>query len=184
MTPETLSGWVSDPAARKRYIEAFEQSDFEAMLNYYKRNYPRESGPSAAAARTAESEDAGADVPRPERSGTPCRRLVRDMEMGGKGSHAGHRAGGRPFRPAGRCRSGNQDDAVVVVNANDPLGAGVATESLRSLAQEGRPVHDYLERRGLLRPGHGEQHKPPAVGPVFSCPRRSGALSYQCMQFR
>jgi len=44
MTPETLSGWVTDPAARKRYVEAFKQSDFEAMLNYYKRNYPREAG--------------------------------------------------------------------------------------------------------------------------------------------
>ena len=44
MTAENLSGWVRDPAARKRYIEAFKQSDFEAMLNYYKRNYPRQSG--------------------------------------------------------------------------------------------------------------------------------------------
>jgi len=49
MTPQTLSGWVKDPAARKRYVEAFERSDFEAMLNYYKRNYPRESGPDAPA---------------------------------------------------------------------------------------------------------------------------------------
>jgi len=44
MTPQTLSGWVTDAAARKRYVEAFEKSDFEAMLNYYKRNYPRGSG--------------------------------------------------------------------------------------------------------------------------------------------
>ena len=44
MTPQTLSGWVTDAAARKRYVEAFEQSDFEAMLNYYKRNYPRAFG--------------------------------------------------------------------------------------------------------------------------------------------
>jgi pimeloyl-ACP methyl ester carboxylesterase len=44
MTPETLSGWVTNPAARKRYIEAFARSDFEAMLNYYKRNYPRATG--------------------------------------------------------------------------------------------------------------------------------------------
>jgi pimeloyl-ACP methyl ester carboxylesterase len=44
MTPQTLSGWVTDPAARKRYVEAFGKSDFEAMLNYYKRNYPRASG--------------------------------------------------------------------------------------------------------------------------------------------
>jgi pimeloyl-ACP methyl ester carboxylesterase len=47
MTAETLSGWVSDPAARKRYIDAFGRSDFEAMLNYYKRNYPRGSGADA-----------------------------------------------------------------------------------------------------------------------------------------
>jgi pimeloyl-ACP methyl ester carboxylesterase len=46
MTPETLSFWVRDPVARKRYIEAFQRSDFEAMLNYYKRNYPQ-AGPDA-----------------------------------------------------------------------------------------------------------------------------------------
>lgn len=51
MTPETLSGWVSDPEARKRYVEAFERSDFTAMLNYYKANYPRiEPGSEAPAA--------------------------------------------------------------------------------------------------------------------------------------
>jgi pimeloyl-ACP methyl ester carboxylesterase len=44
MTAQTLSGWVTDPAARARYVEAFGKSDFEAMLNYYKRNYPRASG--------------------------------------------------------------------------------------------------------------------------------------------
>jgi len=48
MTPQTLSGWVTDPAARARYVEAFGRSDFEAMLNYYKRNYPA-SGPDAPA---------------------------------------------------------------------------------------------------------------------------------------
>jgi pimeloyl-ACP methyl ester carboxylesterase len=50
MTPETLAGWVRDPAARKRYVDAFKQSDFDAMLNYYKRNYPRDAGPDAPAA--------------------------------------------------------------------------------------------------------------------------------------
>lgn len=40
MTPQTLSSWVSDAAAREKYVEAFERSDFTAMLNYYKRNYP------------------------------------------------------------------------------------------------------------------------------------------------
>jgi pimeloyl-ACP methyl ester carboxylesterase len=47
MTPENLSGWVRDPDARKRYVEAFQRSDFEAMLNYYKRNYPRAAGADA-----------------------------------------------------------------------------------------------------------------------------------------
>ena len=41
LTAEALSGWVKDPEAKKKYIEAFQRSDFEAMLNYYKRNYPR-----------------------------------------------------------------------------------------------------------------------------------------------
>jgi pimeloyl-ACP methyl ester carboxylesterase len=31
---------VQDPAIRARYVEAFKKSDFEAMLNYYKQNYP------------------------------------------------------------------------------------------------------------------------------------------------
>lgn len=53
MTPETLAGWVRDPAAKKLYVEAFGRSDFDAMLNYYKKNYPSsqpgESPPSALA---------------------------------------------------------------------------------------------------------------------------------------
>jgi epoxide hydrolase 4 len=44
MTAENLAGWVRDPGARKRYVDAFTRSDFDAMLNYYKRNYPRQSG--------------------------------------------------------------------------------------------------------------------------------------------
>ena len=36
-----LSRWVKDPKARARYVEAFKRSDFEAMLHYYKQNYPR-----------------------------------------------------------------------------------------------------------------------------------------------
>jgi pimeloyl-ACP methyl ester carboxylesterase len=49
MTPETLSGWVTDANARQRYVEAFGRSDFEAMLNYYKQNYPRGTGADAPA---------------------------------------------------------------------------------------------------------------------------------------
>ncbi len=42
VTAEGLTFWVKDPEAKKKYIEAFKRSDLEAMLNYYKRNYPRE----------------------------------------------------------------------------------------------------------------------------------------------
>ena len=42
MKVEQLAFWVKDPKAREVYIEAFKRSDIEAMLNYYKRNYPRE----------------------------------------------------------------------------------------------------------------------------------------------
>ena len=37
-----LAAWVTDPEARKKYIEAFDRSDFPAMMAFYKRNYPRE----------------------------------------------------------------------------------------------------------------------------------------------
>jgi len=41
LTAKGLSRWVKDSKARAHYIEAFKRSDFEAMLNYYKQNYPR-----------------------------------------------------------------------------------------------------------------------------------------------
>jgi len=42
LTSEGLAFWMKDAKAKARYVEAFQHSDFEAMLNYYKRNYPRE----------------------------------------------------------------------------------------------------------------------------------------------
>ena len=44
LTAEGLAGWVTDESARARYVEAFERSNFEAMLNYYKANFPSTSG--------------------------------------------------------------------------------------------------------------------------------------------
>ncbi len=41
LSAEFLSAWVADPSARARYLTAFQRSDFEAMLNYYRANYPR-----------------------------------------------------------------------------------------------------------------------------------------------
>ncbi|HKH76432.1 MAG TPA: alpha/beta hydrolase [Rubrobacteraceae bacterium] len=42
LSAERLARWVSDPESRGKYVEAFRCSDFEAMLYYYKRHYPRE----------------------------------------------------------------------------------------------------------------------------------------------
>jgi pimeloyl-ACP methyl ester carboxylesterase len=42
VSPEQIAFWVKDPEAKKKYVEAFKRSDIDAMLNYYKRNYPRE----------------------------------------------------------------------------------------------------------------------------------------------
>jgi len=42
LTPEMLSTWLPDIAPREKYIQALGRSDIEAMLHYYKRNYPRE----------------------------------------------------------------------------------------------------------------------------------------------
>jgi pimeloyl-ACP methyl ester carboxylesterase len=39
---EQWVGWVKDPAVRAKYVEAMKRSDAEGMLNYYKRNYPKE----------------------------------------------------------------------------------------------------------------------------------------------
>lgn len=41
LTAEGLAFWVTDPEAKKRYVEAFKRSSFEGMLNYYKANYPK-----------------------------------------------------------------------------------------------------------------------------------------------
>ena len=62
MTPQTLSGWVRDEDARKHYVEAFERSDFDAMLAYYKRNYPREGGGGIGQAEGQETSRLGMPV--------------------------------------------------------------------------------------------------------------------------
>lgn len=40
LTADGLARRIGDPKVKERYIEAFNRSDFEAMLNYYKQNYP------------------------------------------------------------------------------------------------------------------------------------------------
>ena len=51
LTAQKLAGWVTDESARALYVDAFERSDFEAMLNYYKANFPSISGTGVDDAR-------------------------------------------------------------------------------------------------------------------------------------
>jgi len=44
MTAESTASWVTDPEAKKVYIEAFRRSSFASMMNYYRANYPTASG--------------------------------------------------------------------------------------------------------------------------------------------
>ena len=52
LTAEGLAGWVKEQDARRKYIEAFERSSFEGMLNYYKANYPGASQPAGGKSKT------------------------------------------------------------------------------------------------------------------------------------
>jgi pimeloyl-ACP methyl ester carboxylesterase len=44
LTAESLARWVKDPAEKPGYVAAFKRSDFAAMMNYYRANYPRGAG--------------------------------------------------------------------------------------------------------------------------------------------
>ncbi|THD81295.1 MAG: alpha/beta hydrolase [Phenylobacterium sp.] len=50
LTAEGLARWVQDPKEKPGYVAAFQRSDFAAMMNYYRANYPRGTGAEVAAA--------------------------------------------------------------------------------------------------------------------------------------
>jgi len=50
LTAEGLARWVKDPKEKAGYVAAFRRSDFGAMMNYYRANYPRGTGEAAAPA--------------------------------------------------------------------------------------------------------------------------------------
>jgi pimeloyl-ACP methyl ester carboxylesterase len=49
LTAEGLAGWVKDPKEKPGYVAAFKRSDFGAMMNYYRANYPKGTGADMAA---------------------------------------------------------------------------------------------------------------------------------------
>ena len=119
MTAETLSGWVRDPSARKRYVEAFERSDFEAMLNYYKRNYPAATGADlACAAAAAEGQGAGPDVPWSCRLRAAPQRTRGHVGLGGEGPDAGDDPRRQPLCSAG-CRGPRVVDDALLAEARN-----------------------------------------------------------------
>jgi pimeloyl-ACP methyl ester carboxylesterase len=48
LSAEGLAAGVPDPADRAKFVEAYKRSDFGAMLNYYRANYPRNTGADVA----------------------------------------------------------------------------------------------------------------------------------------
>jgi pimeloyl-ACP methyl ester carboxylesterase len=69
LTAEGLAGWVKDPAEKPGYVEAFKRSDFAAMMNYYRANYPKGTGAAHAA-----DQGSGPDHPRHAGQGAERRR--------------------------------------------------------------------------------------------------------------
>ena len=49
LSAEGLAGWVKDPKEKAGYVAAFKRSDFGAMMNYYRANYPKGAGADAPA---------------------------------------------------------------------------------------------------------------------------------------
>lgn len=63
LTAEGLAGWVKDPTLKASYIEALKRSDFAAMMNYYRANYPRGSGAETETAATMTGPNQRVKVP-------------------------------------------------------------------------------------------------------------------------
>ena len=56
LSAERLAGMATkDPKERAGYLEAFQRSDFAAMMNYYRANYPRGTGAAVAPPQAAPS---------------------------------------------------------------------------------------------------------------------------------
>lgn len=49
LTAEGMANWVKDPAQKARYVEAYGRSDFAAMMNLYRANYPKDEAAAAEA---------------------------------------------------------------------------------------------------------------------------------------
>lgn len=63
LTAEGLAGWVKDPKEKAGYVEALKRSDFAAMMNYYRANYPRGTGEATETPPTMQAPSQRVKVP-------------------------------------------------------------------------------------------------------------------------
>ncbi len=63
LTAEGLAGWVKDPKEKAGYVEALKRSDFAAMMNYYRANYPRGAGEATETPATMQAPSQRVKVP-------------------------------------------------------------------------------------------------------------------------
>ena len=77
LTAEGLAGWVSGPEARARYVEAFERSSFEAMMNYYRASYPSGGGGASGSTGSAAAGTGGGAGTIAASAGTPTLPRIR-----------------------------------------------------------------------------------------------------------
>ena len=108
LTAEALASWVTDPAARAKYVEAFKRSDFAAMLSYYKQNYPREPYVEDTSP-LRKIQCPGPGHPRPGRSIPSRAGAQQQLGVRRAGLHARDDSEGRTFRPVRRGRSRHAD---------------------------------------------------------------------------
>ena len=112
LTPEmlvTVSQQLSEDKVKGRYLEAFQRSNIEAMLNYYKANYPtpgEEFMPEYPKRRGSRI-----DVPWAARPSTVAWRTQRYMALGQQFAHTSYNPEREPLGAKRRFRRGQSSNA-------------------------------------------------------------------------
>lgn len=160
MRPQTLAGWVRDADARKHYVAAFERSDFDGMLAYYKENYGGIS--STGTQQIPKLEISGAPVPRPAGHGPALRWAQQHLGLDRRRLHAGDHARGVAFRAAGRGGTGQLHHEVVAARAQ----GGLSRAAANAAGNDAQVGHDSRALRALgFTPSRcpGSDHLAPAT---------------------
>ena len=103
LTAEGLAGWVKDPEAKKKYVEAFGRSDFDGDAELLQAELPAR----AVHRRHLAGEEgpvSGADDPRARRHGAAVAGAERYVGLGGEGPDDHDDSRRRPLRSGRRRR--------------------------------------------------------------------------------